>query len=59
MERKVYITVSLPIIVRVDDGVEVAAVMDKLKLEATLSKRMKSAELEDVGPFDWEVTDSK
>lgn len=59
MDRKVYIEVSIPIIVRVDEGVEISEVMDRMRFEGKLSKRFTKADLEDVGLFKWEVTDSK
>jgi len=58
MSRKVYITISVPIIVQIDEGVEVCEVMDNTEIEVHVSPN-GPATLEDTGPFKWEVTDSK
>ena len=59
MDRKVYIDVTFPVIVRADEGVEISEVMDRMKFKGKLDGRFTKADLEDVGPFKWEVTDSK
>ena len=59
MNRKVYLTVHVPLILRVDEGVEMAEVMDQLEITVKLPRKAP-ANIEDVGPFQkWEVTDSK
>jgi len=59
MDRKVYLTVHVPVILRVNEGVEIADVMDQMEIKVTLPRKAP-ADVEDVGPFNkWEVTDSK
>ena len=59
MNRKVFVTVHVPLVIIVDEGVEMEEVMDNLQLEATLNPD-GPAQIDDVGPFEkWEVTDSK
>jgi len=59
MDRKVYLTVQVPVILRVNEGVEIADVMDQMEITVKLPHKAP-ADVEDVGPFkNWEVTDSK
>lgn len=59
MDRKIYITVEIPIIVRADEGVSATDIMDRMNFRGKMDGRFTKADLEDVGPFKWEVTDSK
>jgi hypothetical protein len=59
MDRKVYLNVTVPIILRVDEGVAMQDVMDQMEIHVHLPDG-GPADIEDVGPFQkWEVTDSK
>jgi hypothetical protein len=59
MSRKVFVTVHVPLVITVDEGVEMQEVMDNLELTATLDPK-GPAQIEDIHPFkQWEVTDSK
>ena len=58
-DRKVYIEVTIPVIVRMDEGVTASEVMDRMNFKGKIDGRFTKADLEDVGPFKWEVTDSK
>lgn len=59
MSRKVFVTVQVPLVIVINEGVGMAEVMDNLELTATLPPK-GPAQIEDIGPFNqWEVTDSK
>jgi len=59
MSRKVYLTVHVPLILVVDEGVEMQQVIDDLQISATVGAT-GNANLEDVGAIQhWVVTDSK
>lgn len=57
MSKKVYIELKVPIVVRIDEGVELSELMN----QATVNVKLEtdSADLEDVGPVKYEVIDSK
>jgi hypothetical protein len=58
MSRKVYLTVEVPLVIVVDEGVDMEDVMEKLTLDPKLDSTV--ADLVDFGPFQkWTVTDSK
>lgn len=58
MARKVYLKVTLPLILTMDEETTLEEVMDTLCIEPLLSP-IVNASVEDSGPFEWEVTDSK
>ena len=57
MSRKVYVTVTARLILRVEEGIEVGDVIDNM--EYGFSSQTDGAEIEDTEIEDFEVTDSK
>jgi len=57
MARKVYIKVEFKIIVDMDDGTEVAEIMDEMKY--SLESCTDAADIIETEMVDYEVTDSK
>jgi hypothetical protein len=58
--RKVYLTVHVPLIVLVDEGVSMQEVIDNLQIEATIDETSGNAQIEEVQFISkWDVTDSK
>jgi hypothetical protein len=56
-DRKVYITVKVGLLVRVDEGVEVSNVMDEMDYDFTSTD--DRADIEDMEILDYEITNSK
>ena len=59
MARKIYLNVTVPVILTVNEGVSMEDAMDNLEIAVTANPK-GPVSVEDVGPFNqWEVTDSK
>jgi hypothetical protein len=57
MSRKVYVTVKVNVIMTVDEGTEIADVINEMDYDFTPST--ENATIEDTELVDFEVTDSK
>ena len=55
--RKIYVELTVPIIIRADEGVEVSDIIDAMELD--LVSNTEGAEIEDATVDAFEVTDSK
>lgn len=56
-DRKVYVSVTARLIIRVDEGVDITEVLSEMDYDFT--SQTDGANIEDTEIQDWEVTDSK
>jgi hypothetical protein len=57
MDRKVFVEVKVRLVIRADEGVEIAGVIDEMELAA--ASNTEGADIEDVQVLSHEVVDSK
>jgi len=57
MDRKVYVNVTVRLIIRADEGVEINDVLENM--EYNFISQTEGADIEDTEVQDWEITDSK
>lgn len=57
-DRKVYVEVTLRLILRVNDGVDVSEILDDMDF-TPVNERKAEADIEDTEVLDYEIKDSK
>ena len=55
--RKVYVNVTVRLLIETDDGVDIADVIDNMSCDFT--SEMEEADISDLGIQDWDIEDSK
>lgn len=59
MSRKVYVNVTFRLIINMDEGTELATVMDELDYTIESNQYDDTVSIEDTEMIEYEVTDSK
>jgi hypothetical protein len=57
MDRKVYVNVTVRLIIRADEGIDINNVLEDMEYDFT--SQTEGADIEDTEVQDWEITDSK
>ena len=57
MDRKVYVNVTVRLIIRADEGVEINNVLEDMEYDFT--SQTEGADIEDTEVQNWEIIDSK